>query len=90
MQRLVFLIVLLGSIVVLALHTAAGAQRQPILPLPKPCMSNARSLCEQDQPAANAILICLIAERVENAGCHDAVFIVAIAHHAKAWPSIRP
>lgn len=89
MQRLVFLVVLLGSIVVLVLHAAAGAQRQPILPLPTPCTSNARSTCQQDQPVTNAILICLITERTEDDGCRDAVFIVEIAHHSKARPKYR-
>jgi hypothetical protein len=86
MQRLVFFFFLLGSIVILALHTAAGAQHQPILPLPTDCLSNAPTMCASDQPATNAILICLVAEGPKNDGCASSAFIVEIAHHSKAWP----
>ena len=82
MQRLVFFILLLGPIAVLAFNTAAGAQRQPILPLPASCMSKIRATCEQ--PVTDTILICLVAERPEHEGCAGAGFIIAIAHHAKA------
>jgi hypothetical protein len=92
MQRLVFFIFLLGSSVVLALHTAAGAQRRPTLPLLTACMSNAATVCEQDQPITNAILICLITERSESGGCDDAAFVVEISQRSEAQPkmAIRP
>ena len=90
MQRLVFFILLLGSIAILALNTAAGAQRRPILPLPASCMSNTRATCEP--PVTDTILICLVAEGPESDGCAGAGFIIEIARHSKAWPktAIRP
>ena len=92
MQRVVFFFFLLGSIAILALHTAAGAQDQAVLPLAASCISDAQTTCEQDQPATNAIQICLVAEGSENDGCAGGVFLLEIGHHSKAWRkvAIRP